>query len=78
MTKTLTLAGKKYRLTTRSYDDFLDVQGPGIVGGLVLPAGVTLDSPDLRQQLAGAVADYHERRRSASEWVREHVRQNWK
>jgi hypothetical protein len=78
MTKTLTLAGKKYRLTTRTYDDRLDLNGPGIVGGIVLPAGVTLEGPELREQVAQAVADYHERRRAASEWVQEHVRQNWK
>jgi hypothetical protein len=74
ITKTLTIAGKKYRLSTRTYDDYIDLNGPGIVGGICLPAGVTLDSPDLREMVAQAVADYWERHRRASEWIQQRVR----
>jgi hypothetical protein len=50
-TKTLTLAGKKYWVTTRC-DGVVQREGPGVVGGIVLPAYVALDSPDLRDRVA--------------------------
>lgn len=72
--KTITLGGKKYRLTVRPYDCLIDISGGGIVPAVTLPAGVTLDSPRLREEVAAAVRRHWENRTSASEWIRQRVR----
>jgi hypothetical protein len=70
MKKTLTLAGEKFTVTKQSFSDRLFVSGPRLVAGAYLPAGVTLSSSDLRQQVAAAVAQQRQRARQAAEGVR--------
>jgi len=56
--KTITIEGKRYTLSMPATSDGrVFVQGPGLPRGIHLPAGVTLDSPDLAEQLAKALAD---------------------
>ena len=45
-----------------------------LVGGIAF-ASVTLDNPDLRQRVIAEIEAYRVRARSASEWLREQVRQ---
>jgi hypothetical protein len=67
------VAGRRYRVAASSYDDLLRVSGYGLT--LVpLPAGVTFDSPDLREQVAAAAERWNENRRKAGEWLQERVR----
>lgn len=73
ITRFFTIKGKRYRLSTRSYDNHIDVKGPGIVGGIVI-LNETLDSPVLRAKLIIELEEYKKRRKSASEWVQEQVR----
>ena len=73
--KTVTIDGIQYRLTTRSYDGRIVVAGKGILFQCcVLPPGATLDSPELRNVVAAAVADYWRRHREASAIARESFR----
>lgn len=72
--KRITLDKVTYTLTVRSYDGLVAVKGPGLVGGIVLPQGVTLESADLRDHLRAGVAAYRERARTASEQIQERVR----
>ncbi len=68
MMKTLTIAGKRYRLTTRSYDALIAVTGPGVYH-VPLPEGVSLDSPDLRERVVELVERQRENHRRAGEYV---------
>lgn len=74
-TKSLTVAGKRYRLSTRSYDAHVELRGPGIRPWITLPAGVTLDSPDLRVQVLQAIERDRKCRKNASECVQQRVRE---
>lgn len=71
--KKITIAGKRYTLRKRSYDEHVELRGPGLVC-LAMPAGTTLEDTDLRQKVMKAVADALERKRKASAWVVEQVR----
>ena len=73
-TRTLTLAGKKYRLSTRSYDGRVQMAGPGVLSHICLPEGVTLDSPDLRGIAQAALERDRECRRAAAEYIQAQVR----
>ena len=72
--KKITIAGKKYTLRKRFYDEWIDLTGPGLAWSLTMPAGTTLEDPHLRQKVMKEIAEYKERRRKASEWVTEQVR----
>ena len=72
--RTMTIHGKRYRVRTRSYDSCLELRGPGLLGGISLPAGLTLDSPDLRERITEAVERHRENRRAASEMIQQRVR----
>lgn len=52
MKKTLTINGKRYTISTRSYDDNLDIRGPRINRAI---SGVSIDSPDLRERVIAAI-----------------------
>lgn len=71
--KRLTIYGQTYRLRDSTYDEFVRVDGPGVVGGIVLPSGVSLDSSDLRDHLKRSLAEYRESRRRASDVVQRRV-----
>lgn len=69
MPKTLTLDGRKYRLTV-SYTGRVMVEGPGVLRGCcLLPDGVGLGSDGLRAAAIAAVADYRARHKAAGEAV---------
>lgn len=72
--KKLTIAGKRYTVRTRGHDSNLDLSGPGIVGGWVLPLGTTLDQPDLRAVVVAALAQYRANKKSASEYIQSMMR----
>ncbi len=75
MTERHTVDCVTYRLSTRSYDDYVQVDGPGILRGCcILPAGVRLDSLDLRDQIRAAVAAYRQRRAEAARMVQQRVK----
>lgn len=67
--KTLTIEGRRYRITVRAWDALLQVEGPGLVVGCVLPAGVRLDSSDLREQVIEALSRAKANSRAAAEAV---------
>jgi hypothetical protein len=60
ITRTLTCAGKRYRLTWLVCSQVIQVTGPGILTVLYLPDGVTLELPDadLREVLKEALENY--------------------
>ena len=72
--KIITIRGKKYRLTTRSYDSLIEVNGKGIIGGILLPEGMTMDSPNLRECVIKELLAYLERHRKASEMIQQRVK----
>jgi len=75
--KTLTLNGKRYRLSlapSTAGDVRVWVRGPGILSCVPLPPGITLASPDLRQQLARTLATYREMRAAAAAHLRQMLR----
>lgn len=67
--KTLTINRKKYHLSIRSWDGRIEMRGPGLLVGVVLPEGTTLDSLDIREQAIAAI----ERDRQCSAAAREVV-----
>lgn len=69
----ITIDGRRYTVRTRSYDSFLNVVGPGIVGGFVLPAGTAIDADDLPKKVRSAIESYRERHKAASEAVQRRV-----
>lgn len=73
MKRTVTIKGKRYTVSTRSGDDRLDVRGHRCLTG-ILPAGTTLDAPNLRDLVERAVEEDRERARRASELVQTYVR----
>lgn len=70
--KSVTINGRRYRLSTRSWDDHIALRGSGI--NTLLPAGTTLDSRGLRQIVEATIDRYREARREASEMIRDRVR----
>ena len=71
--KRVAINGVRYRLGVR-YDGRVEILGPYVRGGWVLPEGVTLDSPDLRDQVAAAMDRYRQHRRELAEFITERVR----
>ena len=72
-TRTITIAGRRYKVSTRSYDDCLYVTGKGLVGGLTLD-GISISSPDLRGYLMAGIAEYRKRSKAASEMIQQRLR----
>lgn len=71
--KRVAINGVRYRLGVRR-DGRVEILGPYVRGGWVLPEGVTLDSPDLRDQVAAAMDRYRQHRADVSAFVRDQVR----
>jgi hypothetical protein len=66
--KTITLEGRRYRLTSHYGRTYLE--GPGLIARLcILAEGVTQDDPDIRRHAADALAAYRERHKRAQESV---------
>lgn len=72
--KTMTISGKRYRIDARAWDGRLRVRGPKILTEEILPAGTTLDSPDLREVVAQAIAQHIARGIAAGEALRQSMR----
>ena len=72
--KKITIDGRTYTLSVRSYDGLIAVKGTGIVGGIVLPDGVTLESSDLREQVRDGVAANRESARAAALVVQDRIK----
>ncbi len=72
-TKNVTVDGKRYRVSTRSYDPaVLDIAGPGLVGGRAVV--LTMDAPDFRDRIVAAVRQQKENNRRASDAIQERIR----
>jgi hypothetical protein len=71
--KTLTIDGRRYRLHMETHYGRVIVRGKGLLVGVYLPEGVTLDSPDLRECVAAAIAADRECARRARETVRQNL-----
>lgn len=54
-TKTVTVGGKRYRVTTRRDPTLLDVAGPGIVASIAMPYVPLSDAKALKQAVSDAV-----------------------
>ena len=78
ITRSFTIDRHKYRVSTRLYDDYLSLNGPGIVGGLTMPAGTTIADADLRDKVIVAVRDYRERSKQARAEFQEYLAQQRK
>jgi len=75
--KTVTVNGKRYSLSlgpAAAGDVRVWVRGPGILSRVPLPPGITLASPDLRQQVAQTLATYREMRAAAAAHLRQMLR----
>ena len=57
-TRTMTIRGVRYRVSTRPADGLLILNGPLIPGGVAMPAGTSLESPDLRQRVIAVIEAY--------------------
>lgn len=68
MEKKLTISGVRYTVRTRSWDNNLDISGPGshMVGGVCI-SGIAIDDPGLRDRVIVEIAKAKERRKIASE-----------
>ncbi len=71
MKKTMTINGKRYTVSNRSYDDNIDIKGPRVWTTI---SGVAIDSPNLRERVITAIEEQLVCNAKASAYLQENIK----